>query len=80
MTADALRARLARREVVVMPGVWDATSALVAHTWAVANSAGTLLRVRMNISCCAANRCCAMGEPMMPKPMKPIFMKFPCLN
>lgn len=31
MTADALRARLARREVVVMPGVWDATSALVAE-------------------------------------------------
>ena len=54
-----------------------ATSALVAQTVAAFSASGTLLRVRTNISWPAASRCWAMGEPMMPRPMNPIFIANP---
>ena len=57
-----------------------ATSALVAQAFAACSASGTLLRVRTNISWPAANRCCAMGAPMMPRPMNPIFIANPFLE
>ena len=54
-----------------------ATSAAVSQTVACeAKGSGTVLRVFTWSRWPAASRCPAMGAPMMPRPMKPIFCAF----